>query len=240
MGKRTTLKIKVNDDDLDQKLFARRKRLIERINSLLKNGYKEESIVQMVTIFEIFFKYCFMSFKDRWLSQSPNLSPEDKIEYRKAIRKYLEKMRLYDEYLRNYHIYQNIVPIPEIESLYDTLFGKNERGKLNFQNLSGDRSVRQAYLAFFNFDISKNLDQDQAISEKKWMLLHKLFEERHKIVHEGDETELTSQQINEMLESMDFLVEELQSIFTDTLEVDDLFEMVKKGILSAVEIDVQN
>jgi hypothetical protein len=225
-----------SDSNSDSKdVFTIQKRLAKRIYKLLKDGYKEEAVIQTVTIFEVLFKISFKSFKDRWLSRFPNLSTEEKIEYRMTIRKYLEKMNLYDEYLRNYHIYQDIVPNPEIESLYDTLFG-DKRGKINFQNFNNDRGAPQAYSTFFNFDISKKLDQDQKTSQDKWKLLKKIIEERHNIIHNGEETSLTSQQIKEILDSLDFLTDELRIIFTDTVEAEDFFEAFKKGHLSSIEI----
>jgi hypothetical protein len=231
--------IELDSDSDSQKLFSVYKRLIKRINELLEKGYKEESIILTVTIFEVLFKISFKTFKDHWLSRFPNSSAEEKIEYRNAIREYLEKMNLYDEYLRNYHIYQNIVPNPEIESLYDTLFGKSKGRKINFQTLNEKNGVNKAFLAFFNFDISKNLDQDSKKSQYKWNLLNRLFEERHNIIHNGGETTLTSQQISEILDSTDYLIEQLRFLFASyTIETEDLYEAVQKGHLGFVETDM--
>lgn len=217
-------------------VFYIKKRLITRIKKLLKAGYKEESIILIVTFFEVFFKISFKDFKDRWLSQFPNLSNDEKIEYRKTIRKYLESRKLYDEYLRNFHIHQDISSNPEIESLYDTLFGEPDKRKINFQNLTEVYGVREAYLTFFNFDISKKLDPDQNKSKEMWELRKKMFKERHNIIHNGEETSLESNQISEILDSIDFLIEELRSVFTDSLDVEDLFELFRKGYLSTIEI----
>ena len=233
-------KIKPQSNLNNRDVFSVKTRLITRINKLLKAGYKEESIILIVTFFEVFFKISFKNFKDRWLSQFPNLSNEEKIEYRKTIRKYLESRKLYDEYLRNFHIHQDISSNPEIESLYDTLFGEPNKRKINFQNLNEAYGVRKAYQTFFNFDISKKLDPNQKKSNEMWELLKKMFEERHNIIHNGEETSLTSNQINDILDSIDFLIDELRFVFTDTVELEDLFESFRKGYLSSVEINSED
>lgn len=231
MSEPKTLCIKFDINFNSLKSFSVYGRLFKRIKKLLEKGYKEESIIQTVTLFEVLFSDCFKAFKSGWLSHFSDLSDQEKIEYRKTMREYLEDMKLYDEYLRNYRVYQETIPNPEIESLYETLFSNSKLRKINFQNLNGKNGVKEAYLIFFKFDISKELDRDRKEAQKKWGLLNKFFKERHKIIHNGDETTLTPQQIKEILDSIDFLKQRLE-IQLATLVVKNIvknLEPITKG-----------
>lgn len=184
---------------------------VERINELIQKGYNEESVILIVTIFEILLENVFKMSYGYWFheetSQFTNLSPEEKINFRKKIRKYLEKVKKYDEYLSNLYLFQGIYTNPDIPCLYFTLF--NGRSKINFQNLKDHYGAKEAYQKFLNIDISNGLDVDQKKSQTKWDLLCKLIDERHDIIHRGRKTTLKNTEIVEILDSINFLKEHI-------------------------------
>jgi hypothetical protein len=176
-----------------------------RISELIKLGFKEESVILTVTIFEILMKNFFWKSKDDWFyipsHQFSELSFDEKLNIRKKIQKYLKDIHLFDEYLRNLYLYQNFSPNSEIECLYETLH-KNER-KINFQNLTAKNGVKNAYLTFLDIDISMSLDPDPKKSIEKWARLNSLIKERHEIIHKGKKSSLKEEQILEILNSVD-------------------------------------
>jgi hypothetical protein len=202
-----------------------------RISDLINKGYLDESVILIVTIFEVLLENVFKMNSKFWFyektsqypsfSQFSNLSTNDKVKYREKIRKYLKTINRYDEYLRNFYIYQGIVTNPEVFSLYFTIFDKDtDKSIINFQNLTEKYGARKAYLIFYDIDISNFLDPDTQTSQKKWRLLVKLVNERHDIIHKGAKTTLTRQEILQILESIEYLKEHIlmdmtSRIFTD-------------------------
>jgi hypothetical protein len=176
-----------------------------RISELIKLGFKEEAIILTVTIFEILMKDFFWTSKDDWFyipsHQFSELSFDEKLNIHKKIQKYLKDIHLLDEYLRNLYLYQNFSPNSEIECLFETL-QKNER-KINFQNLTDKNGVKNAYLTFFDIDISLSLDPDPKKSIEKWNRLNSLIKEWHDIIHKGKKSLLKEEQIFEILNSVD-------------------------------------
>lgn len=189
---------------------------VNRISDLIDKGYLEESVILIVTIFEVLLENVFKMNSKYWFyeknsqypsfSQFSNLPTNDKVKYREKIRKYLKTINRYDEYLRNFYIYQGIVTNPEIHSLYFTIFDKDtDKSIINFQNLTEKYGARKAYLIFYDIDISFFLDPDSKASQNKWRLLVKLVNERHDIIHKGTKTTLTRQEILQILESIEYL-----------------------------------
>jgi hypothetical protein len=179
-----------------------------RISELIKLGFKEESIILTVTIFEILMKDFFWNSKNDWFHlpshQFSELSFDEKLNIRKKIQKYLKDIHLFDEYLRNLYLYENFSPNSEIECLYETLH-KNER-KINFQNLTNKNGIKNAYLTFLDIDISMSLDPDPKKSIEKWNRLNSLIKERHDIIHKGKKSSLKEDQILEILRSIDSII----------------------------------
>ena len=173
-----------------------------RIFKLNQLGFKEESIILTVTIFEVLMKRDFWESKNFWFFTPTDEHSKTSLEYRMAIRKkiqkYLKSIKLFPEYLSNLYLYSNTTVEGEIDCLFETLF-KNER-KLNFQNL---KTVQKIYLTFFDIDLSTCLDHNPEKSRNKWELLEKLINERHNIIHKGKKTSFTQDQIIEILKSID-------------------------------------
>ena len=172
-----------------------------RISKLIKIGFKEESIILTVTIFEVLMKDYFWKSRENWFwIPSHNffaLSDDEKLIIRNKISNYLEGRKLRVKYKKNLCQYpesQN----SEIDCLYEIL-NKNDR-KINFQNLD---IVKDTFLTFFDIDISKSMDSDEEISLKNWDLLNKIIEERHLIIHEGRQSSLTEDQILVVLKAID-------------------------------------
>jgi hypothetical protein len=194
-----------------------------KIRELIEKEYLDESVILVVTIFEVLLENVFKMSAKYWFydnssqysadSQYSRFSSKAKEEYRKKIRLGLLKTAKHceTEYLHNFYKYQGIVTNPELDSLYITLFTKNERSKINFQNLN---NAKNAYQIFFGIDISQGLDTNQTKSQTMWELLDKLFKERHNIIHKGHKTTLTKAQIFESLNSINFLKDDLSMKFT--------------------------
>ena len=105
--------------------FTRLKNHLQRIKKLAQNNFVEESIILTVTTFEFSMRDLIKNSKNQWFLLSEfklsDETPEKKLEIRKKIKQYLEKTNLFDQYLKNLYLYQDI-DNPEIEALYHTLF----------------------------------------------------------------------------------------------------------------------
>ncbi len=184
---------------------------IEKIRKLVDNNYFDESIILIVSIFEVFLRDSFRACYDVWFLHAPLeaiqwLRNEERVEYRNNIRKYLESIGAFEEYLKNYYVYQDGIPDPEMISLYKTLFEtRSKRGLINFQNLTERNGARSAYLKVLDIDLMKLLDSDQNISNTNWEKLNQLFLERHEIIHNAHSTSLTKSNIHEILDSLEYL-----------------------------------
>jgi hypothetical protein len=199
-----------NKETSDQIIKAGRH--FKRIKQLAQNNYTEESIILTVTFFEILIRELIKKSKTVWFYlPSPHfskLTQEQKELLQAKIQKYLHKRNLEKNYSENLKKYQNDIPIPEIEALYDTLFDdKGSKSKINFQNLGDKNGVREAIIFFFEIDISKGLHPDQKISQKRWILLNRLIQDRHSIVHCGNTATLKTDEIIEVLYSIDTLTD---------------------------------
>lgn len=185
----------------------------KRIQSLLEQGYTDESIILIVVIFEVLLKDLFKTCRGAWIhcgkgSDISHMNLDDKLEARKKIMKYLEDVRAYDKFLKNYYVYQCDDPYPETETLYQTLFGKTE--VINFQNIKNNDGAHKAYKVFFDINLMKMLDTDEKSSYKKWKLLQELIEQRHQIVHSGESTTLIKEEIGTILQSLIFMKNSLE------------------------------
>jgi hypothetical protein len=185
-----------------------------RIVKLSQKKYTEESIILTVTIFEILMRNIVKDFKKEWFylpqSQFSNLASDEKLVIRKKIKKYLDELKLYDTYIKNIHLYQDI-PNTEIEALYFTLFDDETNfTKINFQNLNDKNGVKKLLTLLFDIDISRYLDSDAETAQKKWKLLDQLIKERHKIIHLGESTTLEPKQVIEVLNIIDLLNHNIQ------------------------------
>lgn len=190
-----------------------------QIDDLLKKGYREVSIILIVSAFESFLGDIFELCSDQWF----NYEFENKrVDSRKIIYDYLNKINILDEFIKRRYLYSNYdhhdsgygvnTYIADEKTLFDILLGKNfknGKGKINFQNLRNDYGVKIAYKMFFNIDLDKSLDGDFATSSKLWEKLIKLFDERHAIVHKGKRTTFSEEDIGEVLNSIKFLKKHL-------------------------------
>ena len=135
---------------------------------------------------------------------------EQEIEIRKKIRTYLKSIRVYDDFLRSYYIYQGQVPFADIESIFEALFDNNN-DKINFQNLTKDNGVKKAYKAFFDINLTELFHEDINESGKMWTKLTDLFKDRHEIIHAGKNTSLSKEELNKLLESINVMKNNLLS-----------------------------
>ncbi len=189
--------------------LKRQKNHSERIKELAQNEFIEESIILTVTTFEFLMRDLIKDSKSQWFFlsefQLSKSSPEIKTTIRKKIKQYLEKLNLFDEYIKNVYLYQDIEN-PEIEALYHTLFDDEKNfEKFNFQNLNRDNGVKSVFKFLFDIDIRNYLDIDEKSSRKKWKLLEQLIKERHKIIHHGEFATLKPEQVIDVLNAIDLL-----------------------------------
>lgn len=204
----------------------------KRIQELVQKNFLEESIILTVTFFEIEMRDMVKNNKDIWFflpkSTFFEITSEQKGSIRKKIKKYLEKRSLYDQYLKNFHLYQDIVSTPEISALYDTLFDdEKDFEKINFQNIDDNYGVKEIFKLLYNIDIKDHFDTDQKKSHQRWNSLEKLIKERHRIIHSGEKTTLKPEEIIEVLQSIDSLNSKIRQKFLGFL-----FTMTKKEYLA--------
>jgi hypothetical protein len=178
-------------------------RNVSRIERLLGDGLKEESIILIVSTFEAFLRDTFVLCKSRWFfhMQYGIISYMEEPDTRRAIRGYLQKIRAYDEFLKTRYIYSEVLYDPDRISIDEVLFERG-REKINFQSLKGDYGVKVAYKTFFDIDLINLLDKDSSTSHRRWKMLINLFKERHAIVHDGKATAIPEEDIRIILDSI--------------------------------------
>jgi hypothetical protein len=133
-------------------------RNFSRIERFLESGSKEESIILIVSTFEAFLRDLFVLKRSRWFDHTQDGGMPRMItsETRKIIRKYLQNIRAYNEFLGIRYVYSQESPDdPDIISLYEVLFESNTE-KINFQNLKEDYGAKVAYKTFFDIDLVKS------------------------------------------------------------------------------------
>lgn len=197
--------------ELEKQLKKRErlKRHFKRTKELAQKGFIEESIILTVTTFEFLMRDLIKDSRSQWfflkefrLSKS---TPDVKTTVRKKIKRYLEGLNLFDQYIKNLYIYQES-PNPDIEALYYTLFDdENQLERVSFQNLNRPYGIKGMFKFFFDIDIRDIFDSDKQVSQQKWKLFERLIKERHKIVHLGDSATLNSDQVVEVINSIDLL-----------------------------------
>lgn len=190
---------------------------ILKISSILDAGFCDIAIIMTVSALEVLLTDLFKEYKNHWFTSKAgghinSVSLEKRLETRKELRKYFQSIRAYDDFLKNYYVYQDQID-PEIDSAYETLFPEKGRNKLNFQNLKGEDGVRKAYMLFFGVDLMEMLDPNENISYNKWNDLTNLFDERHKIIHRGNSTLLSQENIKDTLKSLLYMREKLAEEF---------------------------
>lgn len=157
-------------------------RNISRIERCLEAGLREESIILIVSTFEAFLRDLFVLKRSRWFyhTQEGIIPRMMNTETRKIIRKYLQDIRAYNEFLGIRYVYSEDSPDdPDIMSLYEVLFEpgkeKTDNEKINFQNLKNDNGAKVAYKTFFDIDLTRSLDGDRRASERMWEKLTSCF-----------------------------------------------------------------
>jgi hypothetical protein len=205
----------------------------ERIQKLLNLGYSDEAIILTVVVFEVLLKDMFKTCREAWIhcgkgSDISHMNLDDKFESRKKIKKYLEDVRAYDRFLKNYYVYQCDYPYPENETLYQTLFGGNNE-VINFQNIKDDDGAYRAYKVFFNIDLMKCLHPKENVSHKKWDCLKILIEQRHQVVHSGVPTTLTKDEISDVLQSLIFMKGSLKKTLFSFYRIEERLEQSSHG-----------
>jgi len=182
----------------------------ERILKLLNHEFKEEAVILTVSICEVLLKDFCKTCRTVWFyhvhNHHVNWTNEKSLQdYKIKIRSFLSPIKAYNSFLESYYIYQGTSDEPDFEALNEVLFGKN--GRLNFQNLTDDRGASETYKFFFGIDLKDHLDSDKKSSHKKWLQLHKLVQERHNIIHNGSTCTMTTDEIREVISSLDYLKE---------------------------------
>ena len=182
----------------------------ERILKLLNSGFNEEAIILTVTICEVLLKDLCKTCKGVWIHHqygnfTGGLPLKETSEFKKRIRDYLTSLRAgaYDDFLKSYYVYRDVSIHADVDALNEILFEKNDR--INFQNLNDERGARSAYKFFFDIDLKENLNSDRRTSLEKWNQLAKLIQERHDIIHAGSESTMTTDEIRDVISSLDFL-----------------------------------
>ena len=85
---------------------------ILKINTVLKNGFCDVAIIMTVSALEVLLTDLLEAYKDFWFRSRAggNINAiflENRVKIKKEIRDYLKKIGAYDDFLRNYYIYQD-------------------------------------------------------------------------------------------------------------------------------------
>jgi len=180
---------------------------LDKINNLIGKDFLDEAVILIVTILEVFWKDLFKSNKELWFSHLTEIglvgggTIEEEIEIRKNIRVYLKSIRVYDDFLRSYYIYQGQAVHADIDSIFEALF-ENNNDKINFQDLTNSNGVKKAYKSFFDISLIKLFHENISESGKIWTELTVLFKQRHEIIHAGRNTSFSKDELNKLLESI--------------------------------------
>jgi len=181
--------------------FGYNVQLIEEI----KNHSIDAAIVFLVSLMEtILCEYFYLS-KERWFSHCR--IPYEAIPIletpsaRLKLRKYLKRNRLIDDFFELRYIYDR-TSNPDLVALNELL-----ANKINFQSLNPDdnRGATHAYKLFLNIDLNLCLDSDEKKSSENWIILKKLIQARHRVIHRGKKSDITISEINTTLNSLRYL-----------------------------------
>jgi hypothetical protein len=221
---RLWLEKRIEEEKMRIRKIRRNIQYPKHISQLVQSQYIEESIILTVTYFEFLMRDTVEDSKSIWffipLLNFSQLPSREKIEIRKKIKTYLDEKKLYEQYLINLHLYQDL-PDLEIEALYHTLFDlERQNSRINFQNLE---QVKKLMIFLYDINISHCLGSNKAESQKKWKLLQRLIKERHDIVHKGYQATLSPNEIIEILNSITFV----HSTISDKLLPFGFIEMKK-------------
>lgn len=189
---------------------------VSKINNIVNNDFCDAAIIMTISAQEVFFTDLFKEYKPFWFTSKTGghinaVTCEKTLEIKREIRAFLISIKAYDDFLKNYYVYQDQIN-PDIDSVYETLFTGNGRSKLNFQNLHEDYGVRKAYKLFFNVDLMEMLDASKNKSSNKWTDLTLFYEERHAIIHKGKSTSFSQDKIKEVLKSLIYMRDRLSEI----------------------------
>lgn len=177
-----------------------------KIRRLVDHDFCDEAIILTVTISEVYLKELFKMHNSYWFAYENT----NRIERRFKIYDYMTLIRARDDFIQNNYVYQLEKPDPELAAIYHTLFKKGGRSQINFQNLSNDsNSVKKAYKLFYDVDLVKMFGADKESSKKNFESTRDLFEERHKIIHDGKNTAFTKDDIETVISSLENLKSEL-------------------------------
>lgn len=185
------------------KIIKRNAHYFPHIVELVNKKYIEESIILTVTFFEFLMRDLVKFFKAVWfyfpLFHFSELPLDKKLVIRKKIKKYLKSKKLYNQYIRNTHLYQDS-PDLEIEALYHTLFDEErDLDRINFQNIV---DVKEIVNFLYDINIVDCLDLDKTKSHRKYNSLEKLIKDRHEIIHKGDPATRKPEEIIEVIKTI--------------------------------------
>jgi len=188
---------------------------ISKISSVVNNDLCDAAIIMTVSAQEVLFTDLFKEYKPFWFTSKAgghinSVTLEKRLEIKKELRAFLISIKAYDDFLKNYYVYQDQID-PDIDSVYEALF-PGSISKLNFQNLSDNRGVREAYKLFFNVDLMEILDPVQNKSYDKWKELILFYGERHEIIHKGKTTSYSQNKIKDTLKSLIYMRDRLSEI----------------------------
>ena len=182
---------------------------ISRIEKLIDLEYLDEAVILIVSVTEVLLRDTFRSSKELWFYHQPyvtitTLDNHDHMETREKIKNYLDDIGVFDEYLKNYYVYERGSLDPETDSLDKTLFG-GDISRLSFQRLNERRGARRAYKAFFDIELDKMLNFNVKKSQENWSGLIKLFKERHQVIHNGATSRFSKDELHEIISTLKHL-----------------------------------
>jgi hypothetical protein len=172
----------------------------------IKNCSIDAAVVFTVSLMETILCEYFYFSENRWFDHCRKVGEIpipilDTPQARFQIRKYLKNNRWVDEFFELRYIYDK-TSNPDLAALHELL-----AKKINFQSLNpGDnRSGVKAYKIFLNIDLDLCLDLNKEKSSENWIILKKMIQARHEIIHRGKKSDISLQEMESILNSLKYL-----------------------------------
>jgi len=172
----------------------------------IKNCSVDAAVVFTVSLMETILCEYFYFSENRWFDHCRKVGEIpipvlDTPQARSQLRKYLKNNRLIDEFFELRYIYDKTAN-PDLSALHELLVKK-----INFQslNLKDNRSGVKAYKIFLNIDLDLCLDCNKGKSSENWIILKKMIQARHEIIHRGKKSDITLEEIESVLNSLTYL-----------------------------------
>jgi hypothetical protein len=172
----------------------------------IKNYSIDAAVVFSVALMETILSEYFFFSKNRWFDHcrihgSLPIPVLETPSARNDLRKYLKNIRLLDDFFELRYIYEK-TSTPDLLALHELLVKR-----INFQGLKSDdyRGAVKAYQILLNINLDICLASSKKESKARWIILKKLIDARHGIIHRGKKSDITLSEIETVMNSLKYL-----------------------------------